>query len=91
AVELFDEERRARLLQFVTGSSRVPLQGFKALQGNTAGALRCDRPGSDGWRADTSLLPPSFNRIDIPAYESYEKLYEKLLTAIEETCGFAVE
>lgn len=38
AVELFDEERRARLLQFVTGSSRVPLQGFKALQGNTARA-----------------------------------------------------
>lgn len=36
-------------------------------------------------------FPPSFNRIDIPAYESYEKLYEKLLTAIEETCGFAVE
>lgn len=33
----------------------------------------------------------SFNRIDIPPYESYEKLYEKLLTAIEETCGFAVE
>ncbi|XP_018424772.1 PREDICTED: E3 ubiquitin-protein ligase SMURF2 [Nanorana parkeri] len=32
-VESFDEERRARLLQFVTGSSRVPLQGFKALQG----------------------------------------------------------
>lgn len=36
AVEFFDEERRARLLQFVTGSSRVPLQGFKALQGNAA-------------------------------------------------------
>lgn len=33
-MEFFDEERRARLLQFVTGSSRVPLQGFKALQGN---------------------------------------------------------
>ncbi|NXT69666.1 SMUF1 ligase, partial [Chaetops frenatus] len=91
AVELFDEERRARLLQFVTGSSRVPLQGFKALQGNTRGSVRWDRPGSDGWRAETSLFPSSFNRIDIPAYESYEKLYEKLLTAIEETCGFAVE
>lgn len=37
-----------------------------------------------------SLLP-SFNRIDIPPYESYDKLYDKLLTAIEETCGFAVE
>lgn len=27
AVDSFSEERRARLLQFVTGSSRVPLQG----------------------------------------------------------------
>lgn len=35
AVENFDDEMRARLLQFVTGSSRVPLQGFKALQGKT--------------------------------------------------------
>ena len=33
-VESYGEEMRARLLQFVTGSSRVPLQGFKALQGN---------------------------------------------------------
>ncbi|KAG7281185.1 hypothetical protein CRUP_032888, partial [Coryphaenoides rupestris] len=32
AVEAFSEERRGRLLQFVTGSTRVPLQGFKALQ-----------------------------------------------------------
>lgn len=33
----------------------------------------------------------SFNRIDIPPYESYEKLYSKLTCAVEETCGFAVE
>lgn len=39
----------------------------------------------------TSLFFPSFNRIDIPPYEHYDKLYDKLLTAIEETCGFAVE
>lgn len=38
-----------------------------------------------------SLCFPSFNRIDIPPYEHYDKLYDKLLTAIEETCGFAVE
>uniref|UniRef100_A0A3Q2P9W5 HECT-type E3 ubiquitin transferase n=1 Tax=Fundulus heteroclitus TaxID=8078 RepID=A0A3Q2P9W5_FUNHE len=93
AVEAFTEERRGRLLQFVTGSTRVPLQGFKALQGST---------GSAGPRlftihlidANTENLPKAhtcFNRIDIPPYESYEKLYEKLLTAVEETCGFAVE
>lgn len=38
-VESYSSEMRARLLQFVTGSSRVPLQGFKALQGNTGGEL----------------------------------------------------
>ena len=37
AVEAFDQERRARLLQFVTGSSKVPFQGFKALQGGFEG------------------------------------------------------
>lgn len=37
-VDSYSEEMRARLLQFVTGSSRVPLQGFKALQGSTGAA-----------------------------------------------------
>uniref|UniRef100_A0A8C9VNY9 E3 ubiquitin-protein ligase SMURF1 n=1 Tax=Scleropages formosus TaxID=113540 RepID=A0A8C9VNY9_SCLFO len=91
AVESYDEERRARLLQFVTGSSRVPLQGFKALQAGAAGPRLFTIHQID---ANTNNLPKAhtcFNRIDIPPYESYEKLYDKLLTAIEETCGFAVE
>lgn len=46
---------------------------------------------SDYWGVFFVSFFPSFNRIDIPPYENYEKLYEKLLTAIEETCGFAVE
>ena len=33
AVENFDSEMRARLLQFVTGTSRVPMNGFAELQG----------------------------------------------------------
>jgi hypothetical protein len=32
-VEEFDNELRARLLQFVTGTSRVPIKGFKDLHG----------------------------------------------------------
>lgn len=32
-----------------------------------------------------------FNRIDLPPYESYSKMLEKLTQAVEETCGFAVE
>lgn len=92
-VKEWDDERRARLLQFVTGSSRVPLQGFKALQGST---------GSNGPRlftihlvdASTDNLPKAhtcFNRIDVPPYESYDKFKDKLTCAVEETCGFAVE
>ncbi|EHB10351.1 E3 ubiquitin-protein ligase SMURF2 [Heterocephalus glaber] len=93
AVETFDEERRARLLQFVTGSTRVPLQGFKPLQGSTgaAGPRLFPIHLTD---ANTDNLPKAhtcFNQIDTPPYESHEKLYEKLLTAVEETCGFAVE
>jgi E3 ubiquitin-protein ligase HUWE1 len=33
AVRSFDEEERAKLLQFVTGTSKVPLNGFKELEG----------------------------------------------------------
>ncbi|XP_076075095.1 E3 ubiquitin-protein ligase SMURF2-like [Mytilus galloprovincialis] len=93
AADGFSDEMRARLLQFVTGSSRVPLQGFKALQGST---------GAAGPRlftihlvdTNTDNLPKAhtcFNRIDIPPYESYEKLLSKLTCAVDETCGFAVE
>ena len=34
AVEAFDNEQRLRLLQFVTGTSSVPFEGFKALRGS---------------------------------------------------------
>ena len=34
AVEMFDNEQRLRLLQFVTGTSSVPFEGFRALRGS---------------------------------------------------------
>ncbi|KAJ8482507.1 hypothetical protein ONZ45_g14927 [Pleurotus djamor] len=82
-------ERKVRLLQFTTGTSRLPVNGFKDLQ------------GSDGPRrftieksGDPQGLPRShtcFNRLDLPPYEDYQSLETKLLYAIEETEGFAVE
>jgi E3 ubiquitin-protein ligase HUWE1 len=32
-LEEFDNGMRAEFIQFVTGTSKVPLEGFKALQG----------------------------------------------------------
>lgn len=94
AVESYTSEMRARLLQFVTGSSRVPLQGFRALQGSTGAVgprlftihLTVDVPTQNLPKAHTC-----FNRIDLPPYDSFQLLYDKLTQAVEETCGFAVE
>lgn len=91
-VKSYDEDKRARLLQFVTGSPRVPIQGFKALQGvNSDLRLFTIHLIKN---ACTDNLPKShtcFNRIDLPPYESYERLRDKLTQAIEETMGFAMQ
>lgn len=33
-----------------------------SLAGTICSSVRCGRPGSDGWRADTSLLPPQLQQ-----------------------------
>ncbi|CAL1527475.1 unnamed protein product [Lymnaea stagnalis] len=93
AVDNFDDEMRARLLQFVTGSSRVPLQGFKALQGSTgaAGPRLFTIHQVDICTDNLPKAHTCFNRLDIPPYENFEKFLSKLTCAVEETCGFAVE
>ncbi|OAP58171.1 E3 ubiquitin-protein ligase HUWE1 [Fonsecaea erecta] len=73
-------EERAKLLQFVTGTSKVPLNGFKDLegmQGNTLFSIHKD--------PSQSRLPTShtcFNQLDLPAYDDYDTLKNNLMTAI---------
>ena len=88
-VQRWPAEQRSRLLQFATGTSRIPVNGFKDLQ------------GSDGPRRFTieksgeiNHLPKShtcFNRIDLPPYPSPEVLENKLVLAIEEGMRFGNE
>ena len=81
---------RARLLQFVTGSSRTPIGGFSALIGSN-GAVQ---PFSLERYGLPTMLPRShtcFNRLDLPPYRSRQELEEKLTIAIEETEGFGIE
>ena len=103
--EEFSEEQRTRLLQFITGSSRVPVNGFKDLQGNdgprkfTIELLTKIHPikhshHQNNCRVLDEYLPKShtcFNRIDLPAYSSYHILVQKLSMAIEVTWGFSNE
>ncbi|XP_066923959.1 E3 ubiquitin-protein ligase NEDD4-like isoform X2 [Clytia hemisphaerica] len=86
AVITFDKEMRARLLQFVTGTSRVPMNGFAELYGsNGPQKFAIERWGNPHQlpRAHTC-----FNRLDLPNYGSYHELREKLRLAIENTEGF---
>lgn len=88
-VREIDNEKRARLLQFVTGTCRVPVGGFAELMGSNGPQKFCiEKVGKETW------LPRShtcFNRLDLPPYKSYEQLVEKLTFAIEETEGFGQE
>lgn len=83
AVKSFDNEERAKLLQFATGTSKVPLNGFKGLSGANGTckfSIHRDYGALD-------RLPSShtcFNQIDLPAYETYETLRGSLLLAITE-------
>ncbi|OCK75997.1 HECT-domain-containing protein [Lepidopterella palustris CBS 459.81] len=88
-IRSWDAEQKSRLLQFATGTSRIPVNGFKDLQ------------GSDGPRRFTiekagepNQLPKShtcFNRLDLPPYKNFEQLNQKLTIAVEETVGFGQE
>ncbi|CAI9724277.1 NEDD4-like E3 ubiquitin-protein ligase WWP1 [Octopus vulgaris] len=84
-----DNEKRTRLLQFVTGTCRLPVGGFSELMGSNGPQRFCiEKVGKETW------LPRShtcFNRLDLPPYKSYEQLTEKLTYAIEETEGFGQE
>ncbi|KAM9487938.1 E3 ubiquitin-protein ligase HECW1 isoform 2-T3 [Clarias gariepinus] len=88
-VEHFNNEQRLRLLQFVTGTSSVPYEGFAALRGSNGPRRFC----IEKWGKITSLprAHTCFNRLDLPPYPSYTMLYEKLLIAVEETSTFGLE
>ncbi|KAL1781925.1 e3 ubiquitin-protein ligase nedd4 isoform x1 [Sigmodon hispidus] len=86
AVLMMDSEKRIRLLQFVTGTSRVPMNGFAELYGSNG-------PQSftvEQWGTPDKLprAHTCFNRLDLPPYESFEELWDKLQMAIENTQGF---
>ncbi|XP_051186843.1 E3 ubiquitin-protein ligase UPL1 isoform X2 [Lolium perenne] len=82
-VQGFSKEDKARFLQFVTGTSKVPLEGFSALQG-ISGPQRFQIHKAYG---STNHLPSAhtcFNQLDLPEYTSKDQLQERLLLAIHE-------
>ncbi|KAJ0230389.1 HECT domain-containing protein [Hirschfeldia incana] len=90
-VKDFSKEDMARFLQFVTGTSKVPLEGFKALQG-ISGPQRLQIHKAYGGPERLPSAHTCFNQLDLPEYPSKEELRERLLLAIHEASegfGFA--
>ncbi|KAJ1758746.1 E3 ubiquitin-protein ligase tom1 [Coemansia sp. RSA 1591] len=88
AVRSYDQEERAKLLQFVTGTSKVPLEGFAHLQGNqSVQKFQIHKDFASPTRLPTAHT--CFNQLDLPLYDSFETLKANLLLAISEcSTGF---
>lgn len=86
AILLMDPESRVRFLQFVTGTSRVPMNGFAELWGSNGPQLFT----IEKWGTPEKLprAHTCFNRLDLPPYKSLDELRKKMHQAIENTHGF---
>ena len=83
-IESFDNDERAEFLQFVTGSAKVPLEGFCALQG--IGGVNKFKI-SKVFDTNFDRLPTAHtctNQLDLPDYPTKEILNERLRLAIKE-------
>lgn len=79
ALREFTQETRGVFLKFMTGTNKVPLDGFEPPLNLTKSDL------------DPHALPRThtcFNQLVLPEYESYAVLVEKLMFAIQNAEGF---
>lgn len=90
-LEEFNNSERAEFIQFVTGSSKVPVEGFKALRGNNGlqkfqiVKYALERPDQRLPQAHTC-----FFQLDLPEYSSKETLRQRILTSIKEGKTFGI-
>jgi len=91
-LEEFNDEMKARLLLFVTGTSGVPSRGFGVLQSNDGNIRNFTIHGIS---AEICFYPRAhtcFNRIDLPMYETKDQLQERLKLAVTMSAtGFDIE
>merc|ERR1719197_1402174 len=80
-VHSFDTDQQRRLLRFATGSDRAPIGGLHALH-----LVIVYQPDSD--RAPSAHT--CFNHFLLPAYQTEEKMREKLMICIANDEGFGM-
>jgi hypothetical protein len=88
------QEDLRKLLQFSTGTSRVPINGFKKLESNRGEIAKfClnsvvynENNKNNYIRAHTC-----FNRLDVPIFPNQEELHEAIIFVIKNNTGFGID
>jgi hypothetical protein len=90
-LESWDDELRAAVLRFATGTPKVPVEGFGALKGSSGPKMFTIQKVQ--W--DLTRLPQAatcFNTLYLPPYDTDEQLKEKLEFAVTEASeGFGLK
>ena len=87
-VGAFDNEHRAKLLHFSTGSSRAPAAGFAQLQGYNGAQHRFELQAVDGGPGRLPTAATCFNALRLPRYTSEQQLHDRLKVAMAGSGGF---
>ena len=93
-VKELPQEKLSRLLQFSTGSTRVPVGGFKSLQSNRGNIAPFSIYKMEYEKGKRNYIKARtcFNRINLPNFPDKEKLLEGINFVIDnEILGFGIE
>ena len=88
------QEDLSNFLLFCTGSSRVPIGGFKSLESNRGQISKFEIVKTEYYEGKKNFLRAHtcFNRLDLPNFPDKETLNEAIKFALEnEVLGFGIE
>ena len=89
-----EQEELSNFLLFCTGSSRVPIGGFKSLESNRGQISKFEIVKSEYVAGKKNFLRAHtcFNRLDLPNFPDKQSLQEAIRYALEnEVLGFGIE
>ena len=88
-----NQENLRRFLQFSTGSSRVPINGFQNLESNRGelakyclNSVPYNKNGHNFIRAHTC-----FNRLDLPQFKKKEEVHDAIQFVLKNITGFGID
>ncbi|CAK4831126.1 unnamed protein product [Aphanomyces euteiches] len=91
-VEAMSQADQAKLLQYSTGSARVPVQGFKGLTSYDGKICYFTLRGVPYTTGRYPAIHACYNRIDLPLYPTKELMEEVLkMVLLSDPTGFTIE